>query len=270
MLGCIGFLLVVVIMTFIILIIKRIVIANSNNQTTRRYRNIHVNRPSKNRSSKVIPHLNRKPIEPSVRHPSYKEASGNGFLSTFLNKGNYGEYLTYKELTRLKGYHRVMTNLYIPTKSGKSTELDLVMISQKGIFVLESKNYSGWIFGDEGNKNWMQILPGGKKFPFFNPIWQNSGHIQALKAVVGIEEDACYHSYIIFSERCTLKQIQVTSPNVVVIKRNSLIPTIKQTIQQTEDKLTTKEIDQLYERLREYTLVDAETKQAHIRQVSKR
>lgn len=131
MLGCIGFLLVVVIMTFIILIIKRIVIANSNNQTTRRYRNIHVNRPSKNRSSKVIPHPNRKPIEPSVRHPSYKEASGNGFLSTFLNKGNYGEYLTYKELTRLKGYHRVMTNLYIPTKSGKSTELDLVMISQK-------------------------------------------------------------------------------------------------------------------------------------------
>jgi hypothetical protein len=51
-----------------------------------------------------------------------------------------------------------MTNLYIPKKDGSTTEIDLIMLSQTGVYVFESKNYSGWIFGDEKSKNWMQTL----------------------------------------------------------------------------------------------------------------
>lgn len=37
-------------------------------------------------------------------------------------------------------------------------EIDLIMISETGIYVFESKNYSGWIFGDEKQRYWTQIL----------------------------------------------------------------------------------------------------------------
>jgi hypothetical protein len=60
------------------------------------------------------------------------------------------------------------------------------MISTKGIFVFESKNYSGWIFGSEKNRYWTQTLPKNSKNKFFNPIWQNKAHIKALSESLGI------------------------------------------------------------------------------------
>lgn len=59
-----------------------------------------------------------------------------------------------------------MTNLYIPKRDGTITEIDLIMLSQTGIYVFESKNYSGWIFGDEKSKKWMQTLKNKQKTNF--------------------------------------------------------------------------------------------------------
>ncbi|WP_414648357.1 nuclease-related domain-containing protein [Cerasibacillus sp.] len=47
-----------------------------------------------------------------------------------------------------------------------------------------ASNYSGWIFGNETNRNWMKILKGGRKYPFFNPVWQNNKHIKCVKSFV--------------------------------------------------------------------------------------
>ena len=55
------------------------------------------------------------------------------------------------------------------------------MIHEKGIFVIESKNYSGWIFGNERDKKWTQVLANGDKNYFFNPILQNKIHIKYNK-----------------------------------------------------------------------------------------
>jgi hypothetical protein len=69
-------------------------------------------------------------------------------LSTIFNSGNYGEFLTFCCLEKLKGDHKLLTNVYLPKKDGSTTEIDLIMIDETGIYVFESKNYSGWIFGD--------------------------------------------------------------------------------------------------------------------------
>lgn len=198
------------------------------------------------------------------RGSGYKDASGNSFLKTVLNKGNYGEFLTFSYLEKLPGYERLLTNLYIPKEDGSTTEIDLIMLSETGIYVFESKNYSGWIFGDEKNKFWTQTLQNRQKNQFFNPIWQNRGHINALKSVIGVYNDNFYKSYIIFSERCTLKKINVTSPNVNVIKRNELIKTIKKDIESFEKIMTVEEVNQLYSKLQKYACTDKRVKKVHI------
>lgn len=195
---------------------------------------------------------------------SYKVASGNSFFTTVLDKGNYGEFLTYSMLESLKAPHKLMSNLYIPREDGTTTELDLIMIAETGIYVFESKNYSGWIFGDERYKHWTQTLPNKQKYKFFNPIWQNKAHIKALEAVIGIEDKELTKSYIIFSERCTLKKINVISPFVRVIKRDSLMRTLKQEMIESRKVLSLNQIDRIYFSLKPYTLADAATKQAHI------
>lgn len=148
-----------------------------------------------------------------------------------------------------------MTNLFIPKEDGTTTEIDLIMISKAGIYIFESKNYSGWIFGDEKNKVWTQSLPNKQKNRFFNPMWQNKGHIIALKSVIDIEDDRYYKSYIIFSERCTLKKINVTSPKVEVIKRTDLIRRIRKDIEKSTNLMTSKEIDALYTKLKKYNVL---------------
>ncbi|MTI79911.1 MAG: NERD domain-containing protein [Firmicutes bacterium] len=210
-------------------------------------------------------------LPPYLKYSSsnYEIVSGNSFSQTFFDKGIYGEFLTFYYLEKLEGHNRIMTNLYIPKENGATTEVDLIMLSQTGIYVFESKNYSGWIFGDERNKNWTQTLPNKQKNKFFNPIWQNKGHINALKSVVGLNNYNIFKSYIIFSERCTLKKISVTSPNIKVINRNQLSQTIKQDIQSSPNLLTKGEVDQLYLSLQRYTGVDDVIKKAHVDNVNK-
>lgn len=121
--------------------------------------------------------------------------------------GEFGEYLiTYAlENNNIGGYLKVLKNLYIPIGYGKTTEIDVVMIHRKGIFVFESKNYSGWIFGSRNDRYWTQSLKGGQKNRFYNPILQNQTHINALSRILKIDSDK-FISMIIFSERCTLKK----------------------------------------------------------------
>lgn len=90
----------------------------------------------------------------------YYTATQTPFWKIRWNLGKYGEYLTYRQLRKFeKEGARFLFNLYIPKTNGGTSEIDVVMICSKGIFVLESKNYSGWIFGNEAQKNWCQTLP---------------------------------------------------------------------------------------------------------------
>jgi hypothetical protein len=200
-------------------------------------------------------------------HSDYKITSGNDFFQTIFSIGNYGEFLTFNKLEMLNGYNKLMTNLYIPRKDGSTTEIDLIMISETGIYVFESKNYSGWIFGDEKQKYWTQTLKNKQKNKFYNPIWQNNGHISALKSVLGIHDTGLYKSYVIFSERCVLRKINMVSKNVKVIKRNSLSEYIKRDLIDSERILSTEQINNIYEKLREFCLVDKKLKQAHINEI---
>lgn len=198
------------------------------------------------------------------RDTTYEKASGNGFFETFSSKGNWGEFKIYANLEKLKIKKHLMTNLYIPTEKGHTTEVDMIMINQRGIFVFESKNYSGWIFGAENRKQWMQTFKNGVKNQFFNPIWQNKGHAKALMSVSGLEKEVFYYSYIVFGDDCTLKDITVTSGNVKVCKQNQVMGSLINDFKALPSVLTYQQVDTIYGNLKRYQLADAATKALHI------
>ncbi len=79
-----------------------------------------------------------------------------------------------------------------------------------------------------------------------------------------IDKEDFYKSYIIFSERCTLKKINVTSMNVKVIKRDSLVRAIKKHINESIKIITVDEVDKLYLKLQKYACADEAVKRAHV------
>ena len=205
-------------------------------------------------------------INLKYRKSQYGTVSGNNLFKTAFDTGIYGEFLTFVALEKLPGCNKILTNLYIPKDDGTTTEIDLLMLHQTGIYVFESKNYSGWIFGNEKSKTWTQTLGRGKKNKFFNPIWQNKGHIRALGKLLS-DVDSTFYSYIVFSERCKLKKVSVASPNVSVIKRNRLLPVLMKDIDKRGTALTESQLLNLYEFLQKYTLVDDQIKLQHIHNI---
>ncbi len=180
-------------------------------------------------------------------------------------KGRYGEKLTEDELNRLKRFGiegRVFRNIYLPKEDGGTSEVDVVFVTSKGIFIIESKNYSGWIYGDENNKNWTATLENGQKNHFYNPIWQNKSHVKWMSNLVG--EDVPLYSIIAFSERCEFKDVSALSRDVAVIKRDQIIPTIRSVWDSNSDKIFGGRIELICEKLQQLTNVDEETKNAHI------
>lgn len=84
---------------------------------------------------------------------------------------------------------RIFNDVVLPRPDGNgTTQIDHIIASRCGIFVVETKNYSGWIFGDAKSRQWTQITR-GKKSRFQNPLHQNALHINALVAATGIPKN---------------------------------------------------------------------------------
>ena len=160
-------------------------------------------------------------------------------------------------------------SLVLPKGEDGTTEIDVLMISPKGLFVFESKNYSGWIFGSEHQPKWYQTLPQGRgkshKEAFYNPIMQNKTHIKHLKAMLG--ETIPMHSIITFSDRCTLKNVQVKSTDIHVINRNEVVGVVATIASRQPDILTTAQIQEIHDLLYPYTQTDDAVKQKHIERI---
>ena len=78
-------------------------------------------------------------------------------------------------------------DIIVPTQ-GSTTQIDHILLSRYGIFVIETKNINGWIFGSEKSKYWTQNLY-GKKSKFQNPLHQNYLHTKALASHLQIDHD---------------------------------------------------------------------------------
>lgn len=75
---------------------------------------------------------------------------------------------------------QILRNVYVPTVDGKTSEIDILVVSKKGLLVFECKNYAGNIYGDIKRRKWIQFL-GRQKNYFYNPFLQNKNHIKHLK-----------------------------------------------------------------------------------------
>ena len=202
------------------------------------------------------------------KNTAYYLVTRNLYSSVRQNRGFKGEYLIYKRLRHFeKDGGKFLFNIYLPKTNDGTSEIDVLLICSKGLFVFESKNYSGWIFGNEAHNSWTQTLPlgwnkGSHKERFYNPILQNEVHIRHLKRF--IKKETNIWSVIVFSDECVLKDVTVSSDDVNVVNCDDVLSAVMQICDQTQfDILTHEEIDDIYTKLYGYTQVTNEVKQRH-------
>ena len=201
----------------------------------------------------------------SIEEPEHKGMRGESRVVSKLN---------WLDLSGYKG--NILRNVYVPRKDGGTTEIDVLFITCKGIFVIESKNYSGYIFGNSEQSRWTETLYAGRGFlgqkkvekhHFYNPIWQNRTHINYLKRYLGM--DIPFYSFIVFSDGCEFKNVTY-SRDCNVCYRSDLNREIKQLWSMTPNVLSVQDADDIYERLLPLTNKTRAEKRQHVRDIRQR
>ncbi len=181
-------------------------------------------------------------------------------LQTPWFKGLVGEWivrLVSKWFLDSKRYH-LIHDMTLPTADG-TTQIDHIILSRYGLFVVETKHMKGWIYGGAKQKSWTQVIY-RKKVKFQNPLHQNFKHLKTLQALLGVPVEKL-HSVIVFTGRSTFK----TPLPANVMHLGNYVRYIKR---HKEILFSEAEAKQLHEELEHLQLKRSrQTRQAHVAHV---
>ena len=140
------------------------------------------------------------------------------YLKSAKHRGAVGES---KASRRLKlflpgGSYKVFNDVTLPTAKS-SAQIDHIVVSPFGVFVIETKNYSGWIFGFAKSKEWTQVLY-KKKYKLFNPLWQNAWHVKAVKRFLALPNKNVF-SVVVFVGSAKIKTKRKLPDNVLYLRQ---------------------------------------------------
>lgn len=175
-------------------------------------------------------------------------------------KGVFGEFIVNvsAKLMLDKNEYQLLKNVTLPTEDG-TTQIDHVIVSVYGIFVVETKNMKGWIFGNPKHRTWTQkIYKHTSKFQ--NPLHQNYKHVKALESLLGLT-DQQVHSVVVFVGDSTFKTEM--PPNVTY--GMGYVRYIKS---KTEQVLTPLEVDDIVVKIETGRLTPSfKTQREHVKHV---
>ncbi len=152
---------------------------------------------------------------PSLNPATYEEIVGE-ISSAKEIAGKIGEDAVSKTIWTAceydKRYYKLLRNVYIPKPNGKYSEIDVLLLHETGVYVFESKNLSGTVYGDYKHPQWERYKKNGEKDFIVNPIKQNESHINALCNYLQLNKfQLRAFNIVVFGSKAELKYIPENS-----------------------------------------------------------
>lgn len=183
-----------------------------------------------------------------------------GILSIIFYRkivGIVGELWVRIELTKLSKKDYLVLNNVMLKQNEITHQIDHIVISKFGIFVIETKNYKGLITGNEYQDKWIQHLA-KKKYFFHNPIHQNYGHIETLRKVLNLQQNQ-FISIICFLNKTN---IQIKSKIPVIH-----IDNLKNVILSYNTQLIENDIYEIKNKLKKQNIIDKTERKNHVEKI---
>ncbi len=160
---------------------------------------------------------------------------------------------------------QILRNVYIPTSKG-TTEIDLLIVSKKGILVFECKNYYGNVYGDGTKRKWVQYL-GGKKHYFLSPIIQNRNHVKRIKEYFSDIKNLPVIPFFATTTNANWKLKNISEEDHVLGWTNVHFDDVYSIL--PDSPIATKNFQKIYCALKKLERPDEEIRQAHIQNLRK-
>jgi hypothetical protein len=179
--------------------------------------------------------------------PAWRGALGERTVNRFLNRLNLQEY-------------KILSDVMLPSEGKtQTTQIDHIVVSRYGIFCIETKNYSGWIFGSARDEMWTQVIYRHKE-RFYNPLRQNFAHTKAIESVIRLlYPKVPVVGFVIFPSADKLK-ISGTDNVGYTCDVLSKIKGYTTQVIEYEDR------DKIFEILTKTNIVNKESRKAHTRE----
>lgn len=175
--------------------------------------------------------------------------------------GKKGELIVKLRLRMLSSErYKVINNLFI-SNHGQTSQIDHVVVSEYGIFVIETKNYKGWIYGGANSDYWTQNIY-GNKYQLYNPLQQNQSHIKALKYLLKDMPSNVFVSIVAFSRKATLKNKSLDN----VVYWNQINRVIRSYSQR---KISVEQVQHAYDTLMEANIESIDARKHHVQNIRK-
>lgn len=212
----------------------------------------------KNKSKQV------KDKEINTKRPNKKDSE-----HVAIRKGEIGEYKINIQLDQLPKEYKYLSDVMLenPRSITGYSQIDHIVITPYGIFVIETKNYQGTIYGGKGRKQWYV----NGKFKMLNPFIQNYGHIKALKVLIDKKFHNNFISMVSFTKRCTFKididLRKINSDDLIVYDVelsdfiNRKVAVLKLT--NKDSLIQTEEISSVYKAIQEANITDGKIREEH-------
>jgi hypothetical protein len=145
------------------------------------------------------------------------EAPKDALPSIDFTQGDPGEQMLASIIEKMNiGKSKIYRGVYIPREDGTTTFLKLVMLNASGIYVFKYIALEGWILGREESRWWTHFISTEERDFINNPIWENDGAVTDLMNFFPKTLLSQYHSYVVFSDKCELRSVEVTGNTRVV------------------------------------------------------
>lgn len=182
---------------------------------------------------------------------SYFVFTRKSYNEIITNKGTNGEY---KIFSKLRPYEEIgekfLFNVYLPREDGTTAKIDMLFITTKGIFVIESKNYRGDITGGYDDFWWNQKV-GTLNFKFYNPIMQINTQVEVLKKY--LPDDLPIYSVVVFSDKCGIYHLPELPRNQFVVNIAHLNILVNEILNNNEDIISYRDVVEIQKALFEYS-----------------
>jgi len=179
-------------------------------------------------------------------------------------KGRQGEkFVSNKFLSQLDPLnYTLLADIMLQNESDiGTTQIDHVIVSNFGVFCVETKAYSGWILGRESDKYWTQSI-NYRKYRFYNPLRQNYGHVKTLeKLLASLNISIPIYSFIAFPDA---EKLKITGTDAVGYARDIVdkIKDYSQVMLSNEDK------DRIINAINQANIVDENIRREHSKKIN--
>lgn len=156
---------------------------------------------------------------------------------------------------KYNGY--LIDDVTIPGENGKTSQIDHLLITDYGVYVIETKNYAGRIYGNDKQREWTQVLAyGNTKNKLYNPVMQNGTHIYRLKEIC--ESELKLYSVVVFV-RANINYVD--SEYVYTLRE------LKHIVDADDEPVESSVTESYYKTILDYKLNPVKTNKEHVQEI---